>query len=78
MERRALSINQDHPPPSLFITTPRIIQIHESYSLPPTLPDHSGSSQSEQQEKSQTTVAAPDLAILLVHTGQKSSLIGCF
>ena len=37
---------------------------------------HSISSQPDRQEKSQTTVAAPDLPILLVHTGLSSSLIG--
>ena len=37
---------------------------------------HGISSQPDRQEKSQTTVAAPDLAILLVHTGLSSSLIG--
>ena len=37
---------------------------------------HGISSQPDRPEKSQTTVAAPDLAILLVHTGQSSSLIG--
>ena len=49
---------------------------HWGYKSKSGLIAHSGSSQSEQQEKSQSTLAAPDLAILLVHTGQSSSLIG--
>ena len=38
-------------------------------------PVHAGSSQPEWHELSVTTVSAPDLAILLVHTSQSSSLI---